>query len=210
MNPPHRLTSLLTPPRCIACARATAPAEGMCRRCSAALTAARPGTETIAAGGDRLTVSWACEYAGVARDLIHALKFSHRLHAARPIAAAMAPLIPPDASLVPVPAAAWRRRVRGFDPAEVIALELARQSGRDLVQCLRRRRGRRQVGRSRADRLAAPPGVRLVGRPPAEPVLIDDVFTTGATLAACAAALDGKAIAATVFARTARPGCARA
>ena len=79
--------------------------------------------------------------------------------------------------------------MRGFDPAEVIAAELSRDRGLPLCRCLTRRHGRRQVGRSRSERLAAAPDVRLTAPAPAAAILVDDVITTGATLAACAGAL---------------------
>jgi predicted amidophosphoribosyltransferase len=198
---PHRLGSLLVPPRCVACSAATAPTQNLCRRCDRALAAGLQGSSTLAIGGERLAVHWACDYAGVALDLVRALKFGRRISAAAAIATVLAPLVPRGVAVIPVPAAPWRRRVRGFDPAEEIALALARQTGLEVVQCLRRGRGRRQVGRSRADRLADPPQIRLAGSPPTPVVLVDDVFTTGATLAACARALDGAAATAYVFAR---------
>ncbi len=93
--------------------------------------------------------------------------------------------------VVPVPAAPWRWRWRGFDPAEEIALALAARGGLPYAACLRRAHGPRQVGRERRARLTDPPRVRAAGPVPRRALLVDDVHTTGATLAACAAALNG-------------------
>jgi predicted amidophosphoribosyltransferase len=195
------LTSLLVPPRCAACAGPANPRRVLCDRCEAALAQAQPGLTMLALPRRHLEVGWACEYAGVARDLVRALKFGQRTSVATPIAAAIAALLPEDVVLVPVPAAPRRRRSRGFDPAEVIACALARAAGAEVRPCLARADGPRQVGRSRADRLADPPRVHLVAEPPARALLVDDVFTTGATLAASAAALGPAVVAGRVFAR---------
>jgi predicted amidophosphoribosyltransferase len=137
--------------------------------------------------------AWAAApYEGAARKLVAALKFSGRLRLAELAAELIAAGAPPallDGSLVPVPAASWRRRRRGFDPAERIALSLARRTGLALAPCLERSNGPRQVGRGRAARLADPPRVRAAGPVPVRAILVDDVATTGATLRACAGAL---------------------
>jgi predicted amidophosphoribosyltransferase len=111
------------------------------------------------------------------------------------MAAAIAAGAPRDmlagATLVPVPAGRGRRRRRGFDHAELLARALARRTGLPLARVLRRRGApARQVGAGRRARLA-PGRHRVLSRGPAPGValLVDDVHTTGATLAACARAL---------------------
>jgi predicted amidophosphoribosyltransferase len=128
----------------------------------------------------------------VARDLVHGLKYARRLSLARVAAEAMLAALPasetPDA-VVPVPPARARRRWRGFDPAEEIAVAVAAGSGLPLCACLHRAGGRRQVGRRRWERLADPPRVRAISPAPATALLVDDVWTTGATIAASGSAL---------------------
>ncbi|HEV2874728.1 MAG TPA: hypothetical protein VGW14_06220 [Thermoleophilaceae bacterium] len=109
--------------------------------------------------------------------------------------------------LVPVPLHPVRLRRRGFNQAGVLADAIARTTGLAASGCLRRRGpGPPQVGRTRGARLAGPAG-SIDARPPAPPValIVDDVVTTGATLAACAAALRQAGtteLAAIAFART--------
>lgn len=152
---------------------------------------------------------WAAyAYEGTARDLVAALKFRRLLAVAAPIAELIAERAPAGllaGTLVPVPAAPSRLRRRGFDPAEEIAARLAALPDLHYAPCLARSDGPRQVGRSRASRIAQPPRVRAAGSVPAEALLIDDVITTGATLSACARALRGcgaRRVAAVTFART--------
>ena len=184
------LVSLIAPPLCAVCGGGCGPESALCERCGLDLATA-PRTIEPGPPGVDLAVA-ASPFDGAARRVVHGLKFGRRLSLAREAAAAMLRALPPNelaGAVVPVPAGPWRWRWRGFDPAEEVAYALAGQAELPLAECLRRARGRRQVGRSRADRLANPPRVWAVNPCPAEVLLIDDVWTTGATLSACARAL---------------------
>jgi predicted amidophosphoribosyltransferase len=164
----------------------------LCERCATELASAPRVVESGPAHLD-LVVS-AAPFEGATRRIVHGLKFGRRLSLAGVAAEAMLRVLPAAESfrgVVPVPPGPLRWRWRGFDPAEEIAVEVSVRSGLPLAQCLRRGRGPRQVGRRRWQRLADPPRVWAVTAPPREALLVDDVWTTGATLAACAEALKG-------------------
>jgi ComF family protein len=96
--------------------------------------------------------------------------------------------------IVPVPADPVRLRQRGFNPALSLARAIApERTLLDPAVLLRRRDGRSQVGSGRRSRLAhadeayaVRPGRRADG---ARVLLVDDVFTTGATAGSCTLAL---------------------
>lgn len=199
------VASLIAPPRCALCGAACAPRAGACEGCRGRLSRLGPVSAPPIPG---LDATWsAAPYLGAARTLVRGLKFGRVLSLAR-IAAQEVAQAPPGllaGALVPVPAAPLRGRWRGFDPAEEIAFELARMTGRPLEPCLRRSQGARQVGRSRSARLAAPPRVTARGEAPPAAILVDDVLTTGATLTACACALrvgGSRRVVALTFARS--------
>jgi predicted amidophosphoribosyltransferase len=199
------LLGLVVPPRCALCGRECGLREQLCNGCESGLGGLAP----CSTGVPGVDATWsAAPYEGIARDLVVALKFGARLPLARRAAAVIAERAPAgllQGVIVPVPPAPARRRRRGFDAAERIAEALSVEAGLSLGFCLRRSQGRRQVGRPRSERLAAPPLVRLAGRPPDAAILVDDVVTTGATIGACARALRsdgcGKVVALT-FARS--------
>jgi predicted amidophosphoribosyltransferase len=166
---------------------------------------ARSGRTSLDAVG---VVCWAAPYEDAARQALTALKFGHRTGIAAPLGAATAAAcadLAPGRTVVAVPAARRRLRARGFDPAGLIAGELAAHFGLPRSACLRRCDHRRQVGRSRQDRLADPPNVAADGPVPARALLVDDVLTTGATFKICARALRAagcESVSAACFARS--------
>lgn len=192
---------------CPACVRALPwLGERVCRRCGQPFH----GGRACPAAGAPFATAWApLAYDGAALALVRELKFRGGVAAAGLMAAQMAANAPPwalagAAAIVAAPAAPARARRRGFDPAGLLAGELARRLELPVVGCLARSgRAPRQLGARRAERRAPGRiGVRARAAPPAGTLLlVDDVHTTGATLAACARAL-GDAGAATVRAIT--------
>lgn len=137
----------------------------------------------------------------VGRALIHGLKYGDRLELARPLAGWMAragaDLLAEADALVPVPLH-WTRLVgRRFNQAAELARHLSRATGIAYAPlALKRvRRTLHQVGLTRAERLDNVSGAFRVPEEAQATVrgrnliLVDDVFTTGATLEAATRAL---------------------
>lgn len=201
------LVSLVAPPLCWACGGRSPGGAPLCAGCRARLCWLGPGFVTVA--GLRV---WApVAYEGAARELVQAHKFRGAALLAEPMAAQIVAGAPPGlleaAALVPVPLHPARLRRRGFNQAERLARAIAARTGLPCWPCLERRGDATpQVGRPRAERLAAlRDSVSPAVRAPRSAVLVDDVITTGGTLAACADALrsGGTApVAAVAYART--------
>lgn len=186
----HAVAEGLVPSLCAACGRSCRPGAVVCTRCSRRLAAAAPLSTRGTAGLDSAWSS--APHEGVARDLVVALKFRRLLPVADLIAERMHWLAPGSllsGAIVPVPTAPLRSLGRGFDPAAEIATALGERSGLPLSACLVRRGGGRQVGKPRRERVGHPPNIRVKGEAPRSVLLVDDVLTTGATLAACSRAL---------------------
>lgn len=164
--------------------------------------------------GDRIVVRSAWRHDGTGRALVHRLKYEGQLGAADQLAAAMAPLVGLATGLVPIPRTILRRHEFGVDPARELAQRLARLTGVEVFHVLRAApMAPIHAGRSRDERAA--PRLRVVRPPPSGVVLVDDVVTTGITLATAARVLGGSARAAVTatsapdFASSPRPGTSK-
>jgi ComF family protein len=99
--------------------------------------------------------------------------------------------LPGTAVLVPVPPRPGKIRKTGWDQVEYLAKLLEKGRGAPPVnRCLKRLPSRNQKELNRENRKTNLRGrIILTGKAPRQAIVFDDVYTTGSTLDACAAAL---------------------
>ena len=147
-------------------------------------------------GGRRLAFASARSaivYDARARALVRAWKERGRRRLAREAAAILAEVVPPPppvVALVPVPGDPERAWERGDVPARSLATELGSAWGLPSLDVLVRTRALRpQRGLSLGERRRNVRGsVGAVDAVPREVCVVDDVYTSGATVDACARA----------------------
>ena len=183
------------PPLCGACAGALIRvAPPVCERCGC--PGAWPVRRCVECSGRRLAFArarGALVYDARARPLVSAWKERGRRDLARPLAEIVAEVIArPDVDVVTfVPGDRERGRERGHVPAARLADALGELWSLPVSRLLTRAGGsRRQAGLPRAERGGNVRGAfRARATVSGRVALVDDVYTTGATVSACASAL---------------------
>jgi predicted amidophosphoribosyltransferase len=199
------MIELLLPQRCVVCGRGgrqlcAACLAGLpriepplCERCG--LPTAWPVRRCRDCSGRRLAFASArsaVHYDDAVRSLVAAWKERELRRLAAAAVSVVLEVVPRPRgeSLTFVPPDPDRGLKRGHHPPRKLAEALAREWELPLVAPLRRRAAKRQRGLSRAERRRNVAGVFAArGTVPSSIVLVDDVFTSGATANAAAWAL---------------------
>jgi len=196
-----RALDLALPPVCAGCYREGAPLCPECRPSLDVRLSAVPGVPVGLAAdlpAPLLQLEWCAPFTGVTRRALHQLKYAGERRMATPLGEAIAARWRVAGAggevLVPVPASADRIRERGYDQAVLLARVAGRRLHLPVAEALgRARTTAAQFDLGRAERDANVRGafevVEAAGIAGRWVVLVDDVVTTGATIAACAEAL---------------------
>jgi ComF family protein len=191
------LGALLAPPQCVLCDQPGLPGPiDLCAGCLGELPHHETPLQYASGGYELICCPWS--FAFPVDELLRDLKFHGERSHARLLGGLLARArlgcaLPLPQWVVPVPLHPQRLRERGYNQAAELARFAARELGlRCEVRCLERLRAtREQTHLGAAERAANLRHAFQARRPLAvsHVALVDDVMTTGSTIAAAAAAL---------------------
>ena len=199
------LLNFLFPPRCPACQRYVEVRGGWCAACLAKAAAVRRLRTTIEER-DAIAEAWALGiYEGALRDLVRHLKYQKKMDALPCLQTFLhaveedffrAADVSPHPVAVPVPLFAAKEKKRGFNQTELIFKDWLKEHAIPMERLLVRTRATKpQYGLSKEERSENMRGAFAVDKEKQQDVrgrdvlLLDDIYTTGATCAECARAL---------------------
>lgn len=183
------LLDLVFPPRCQAC-RAISE-ELLCEECLARINYLEPSAFVHAVG----------VYEGPLKKAIWRFKFDNKPELAAPLGKLMARYLEQHLNtkeldlFIPVPLHEKKKRQRGYNQAELLSLELTKALDLPTISGLlfRTRETHHQFDLPRAERyhnvkdaFQVKGAALLVGK---KVLLVDDIYTTGSTIAECTRAL---------------------
>ncbi|MBI5399635.1 ComF family protein [Candidatus Saganbacteria bacterium] len=183
----NSLLDLIFPPRCEVCR--TGHSSALCPDCFKQIQFMKPN----------LGVNSAATYNGALRQAIQRFKFQKRKRLAEPLGIFLVQYLsqlahfnmPAQDAIVPVPLHSNRLRQRGFNQTEMLANIVGRYFGKPVLPALARLRDTNaQFDLPRTERFANVAGAFKVVLPDEvkdrRVILIDDIYTTGATVGECA------------------------
>ena len=199
------------PPHCAVCAADIEAAALLCRSCWAEIAPCRPRSRVEDGGYAFEQVVSLGPFTGALQQAIYTLKFRNQVRLGRALGERMgqclAEQLAPLDCLLPVPLHPARQRERGFNQSAEIAAGLGAVLGVPVCHgVVRRQRNTRQQAFLSAEErranlrgafasVAALPASFRIG-------IVDDVWTTGETMADCAQAVESDRLWAVVLARS--------
>jgi ComF family protein len=191
----HSCVTILFPEQCAACGTVAAVYPlPVCSRCTdSVLDAASPPASSLGA----LTKIFSCRYyEGAVKECVKQFKYYGKLKLMdlfRPVAQSLINDLPVKVhGVIPVPLHPSKRRLRGYNQSELIAVMLAREISVPIHRhaLIKTRNTGPQTALARTKRMrnldgsfAAVDRTLVTGK---DLLLVDDIVTTGATLEACA------------------------
>lgn len=201
------LLDLISPPKCAVCKELSrelicvscwdkvAIIDGaVCRYCGRPTL--RPVARCRDCRGKRLYFNWAVSawrYSGAGKDIIHALKYENERRLAPVLARKLIDKLPPEETfdfVTWVPLHRSKKTTRGYNQSEIIAKEIAVTKGLPAKKIIKKTRKtldqnklampKRQTNISDAFKLYG--SMNISGK---KILIIDDVYTTGATVNEC-------------------------